>query len=195
MTLHPKPFAMACGTASHVHISVDGDKGNDPAIYEPFYAGILKHLRAICAFTYSSEASYERVADGTWAGGTYVAWGTQNRPGDAATQDRGEPLGDQVHGRHRQRVPGAGGGGDGGRAGRAGRGGRTAAGGAGGDDGGRAAGAGDQDEDPANAGWRAGGVVYQHLQNPLPIYLIYDSQRPQPIQLRLLPNLNSSKDK
>lgn len=79
MTLHPKPFAMACGTASHVHISVDGDKGNDPAIYEPFYAGILKHLRAICAFTYSSDASYERVADGTWAGGTYVAWGTQNR--------------------------------------------------------------------------------------------------------------------
>lgn len=79
MTLYPKPFAMACGTAAHVHMSISSPNGSDAKVYESFYAGILGHLRAISAFTYSSEASYERVSDGTWSGGTYVAWGTQNR--------------------------------------------------------------------------------------------------------------------
>ncbi|KAJ4302331.1 hypothetical protein N0V88_002475 [Collariella sp. IMI 366227] len=32
------------------------------------YAGVLKHLRAITAFSYASPASYERATDGTWAG-------------------------------------------------------------------------------------------------------------------------------
>ena len=79
MTLHPKPFATACGTAAHVHMSISSPGGDDPATYGPFYAGILGHLRAVSAFTYSSPASYERVVDGCWAGGTWVAWGTQNR--------------------------------------------------------------------------------------------------------------------
>jgi glutamine synthetase len=89
MTLHPKPFAAACGTAAHVHISLqraDESEGEEkeeddvPAeVYEPFYAGVLAHLRAIAAFTYSSAASYERVVDGVWAGGTYISWGGQNR--------------------------------------------------------------------------------------------------------------------
>ena len=79
MTLHPKPFAMACGTASHTHISIASPNGSKPEIYEAFYAGVLKHLRAIVAFTYSNPASYERLVDGAWAGGTWVTWGTQNR--------------------------------------------------------------------------------------------------------------------
>ncbi|GAB0136190.1 hypothetical protein EsDP_00004502 [Epichloe bromicola] len=94
MTLHPKPFADACGTAAHAHISLaspdddDDDDDDDDAdadtvasraVYESFYAGILSHLRAICAFTYSNLVSYERVQDGVWAGGTWVTWGTQNR--------------------------------------------------------------------------------------------------------------------
>lgn len=79
MTLHPKPFVMACGTAAHVHMSISTPNGSDKDVYEPFYAGVLKHLRAVAAFTYSSAASYERVQDGCWAGGTWVAWGTQNR--------------------------------------------------------------------------------------------------------------------
>ncbi|SPN97490.1 related to fluG protein [Cephalotrichum gorgonifer] len=77
MTLHPKPFPLAAGNAAHIHLSITGD--DDPALYEAFYAGILTHLRAICAFTYSNPSSYDRVADGCWAGGRYVAWGTQNR--------------------------------------------------------------------------------------------------------------------
>ncbi|KAM5352262.1 hypothetical protein ACJ41O_004985 [Fusarium nematophilum] len=79
MTLHPKPYAMACGTAAHVHMSISSPNGSDEDVYKPFYAGVLKHLRAIAAFTYSNMASYERVLDGCWAGGTWVAWGTQNR--------------------------------------------------------------------------------------------------------------------
>ena len=79
MSLHPKPFANACGTASHVHMSISSPQGAKPEVYESFYAGILKHLRALAAFTYSNPASYDRVADGCWAGGRWVAWGTQNR--------------------------------------------------------------------------------------------------------------------
>jgi glutamine synthetase len=79
MTLHPKPFAHACGTASHVHMSISSSQGAKPEVYESFYAGILKHLRGIIAFTYSNPASYERLADGCWAGGRWVTWGTQNR--------------------------------------------------------------------------------------------------------------------
>ena len=76
-TLHPKPFPMLAGTAAHVHLSISSPIGEK--VYESFYAGILAHLRAICAFTYSNGVSYERVVDGCWAGGTWVTWGTQNR--------------------------------------------------------------------------------------------------------------------
>ncbi|KAG7105267.1 Protein fluG like protein [Verticillium longisporum] len=79
MTLHPKPFAMACGNAAHAHLSISSADGDKPEVYQPFYAGILRHLRAICAFTYSNPASYNRLVDGAWAGGRWVAWGTQNR--------------------------------------------------------------------------------------------------------------------
>ncbi|KAJ0159498.1 Protein fluG [Colletotrichum tanaceti] len=79
MTLHPKPFPTSCGTAAHVHMSITSAGGSRPETYNPFYAGILKHLRAIAAFTYSNPVSYERVQDGAWAGGRWVTWGTQNR--------------------------------------------------------------------------------------------------------------------
>ncbi|KAI1137644.1 glutamine synthetase/guanido kinase [Hypoxylon sp. FL0543] len=82
ITLHPKPWAHACGSASHAHISVSEGGGNAATpsrVYESFYAGVLKHLRAISAFTYPSPASYERAVDGYWAGGRWVAWGSQNR--------------------------------------------------------------------------------------------------------------------
>ncbi|UZP35905.1 hypothetical protein NXS19_003721 [Fusarium pseudograminearum] len=55
MTLHPKPYATSCGTAAHMHMSISTPIGSEKDVYEPFYA------------------------DGCWAGGTWVAWGTQNR--------------------------------------------------------------------------------------------------------------------
>lgn len=80
MTLHPKPFGVTdAGNASHVHLSISSPPGAKTEVYESFYAGILKHLRGIIAFAYSSPASYERMVDSGWSGGKWVAWGTQNR--------------------------------------------------------------------------------------------------------------------
>jgi glutamine synthetase len=82
VTLHPKPFPDACGTAAHLHMSIStGPDGvpAGPSTYEPFYAGIMSHLRAIVALSYPNPASYDRIVDGAWAGGRWVAWGTQNR--------------------------------------------------------------------------------------------------------------------
>ena len=73
-TLYPKPFASAPGTGAHLHISVTPTEH-----WSSFYAGILKHLKSIAALTYSNSASYERVADGVWAGSTWICWGSQNR--------------------------------------------------------------------------------------------------------------------
>lgn len=73
-TLYPKPSPEHCGTGAHIHLSIV-----PASTWQAFYAGLLKHLRAISAFTYPNEASYERVADGVWAGSTWIAWGTQNR--------------------------------------------------------------------------------------------------------------------
>lgn len=73
-TVVPKPTPGAAGTGAHVHLSLTpADK------HEPFYAGVLQHLQAITAFTYPNSTSYERAVDSVWAGGTWVAWGSQNR--------------------------------------------------------------------------------------------------------------------
>ncbi|KAI0885885.1 glutamine synthetase/guanido kinase [Annulohypoxylon maeteangense] len=79
ITLHPKPFSTACGSGSHVHMSISSPGGDRPAVYEPFYAGILGHFRAITAFVNPSPASYERMIDSYWAGGRWITWGTQNK--------------------------------------------------------------------------------------------------------------------
>ncbi|KAL6721553.1 hypothetical protein ACLMJK_000657 [Lecanora helva] len=73
-TLYPKPFPTAPGTGAHMHISVTPVEE-----WKSFAAGILKHMQAIAAFSYSQDASYERVANGVWAGSTWIAWGSQNR--------------------------------------------------------------------------------------------------------------------
>ncbi|KAJ2901220.1 hypothetical protein MKZ38_002126 [Zalerion maritima] len=79
VTLHPKPFPNSPGTASHVHMSITSPGGGDKALYNSFYAGILKHMGSITAFTYANPTSYDRMGDSVWAGGRWVAWGTQNR--------------------------------------------------------------------------------------------------------------------
>src|SRR5690606_22550945 len=73
MTLHPKPFPAATGIGAHAHMSIVSPGGEHPVVYEAFYAGVLAHLRAICAFTYSNPTSYDRVVDGCWAGGRWIA--------------------------------------------------------------------------------------------------------------------------
>ncbi|KAF2738308.1 developmental protein-like protein fluG [Polyplosphaeria fusca] len=73
-TLHPQPFP-GIGTAAHAHISL-----NPPDRDAQFFiGGVLRHLPAICAFSMPESVSYGRVVDDHWTGGTWVAWGTQNR--------------------------------------------------------------------------------------------------------------------
>lgn len=73
-TLHPRPVANGAGSAAHVHISITPSTQEDS-----FLAGIFEYFRSITAFTLSSEASYERVRPGIWAGSEWVTWGFQNR--------------------------------------------------------------------------------------------------------------------
>ncbi|KAL4912371.1 hypothetical protein BDW62DRAFT_20795 [Aspergillus aurantiobrunneus] len=73
-TLHPRPYPLAAGTASHAHVSI-----SPPTKEASFLAGVLHHYPAVLAFTLSGDASYERVKAGLWAGSEWVAWGTQNR--------------------------------------------------------------------------------------------------------------------
>lgn len=40
---------------------------------------MLTHLPAVCAFSLPTEASYARMQDGIWSGGTWVSWGRENR--------------------------------------------------------------------------------------------------------------------
>lgn len=73
-TLHPQPFP-GTGTAAHAHISLSPPDKD----IQFFVGGVLRHLPAICAFSMPESASYTRVVDDHWTGGTWVAWGTQNR--------------------------------------------------------------------------------------------------------------------
>lgn len=72
-TMTPKPLLQRFPTTGlHTHISIR------PAnLGDGFLAGILKKLRALCAFGLPSYDSYHRVEhDGT---GIWVGWGTENR--------------------------------------------------------------------------------------------------------------------
>lgn len=73
-TIIPKPDPKLGGNGAHLHMSI-----SPTSLQESFFAGILKQLPALCAFTLPSEDSYERVSDGTWSGGTWCMWGEQNR--------------------------------------------------------------------------------------------------------------------
>lgn len=78
-TVYPRPYEMAPGSAAHAHFSINGASDVVDERADAFLAGILHHLPSIVAFSLSLEESYARVAAGTWSGGEWIAWGTQNR--------------------------------------------------------------------------------------------------------------------
>lgn len=78
-TLHPRPFPDGAGTGSHVHISLNSVDEQELPRTESFFAGILNQFRAIAAFTLPQEASYDRVTPGICSGGSFIAWGWDNR--------------------------------------------------------------------------------------------------------------------
>ena len=80
-TCHPQPFP-GIGTAAHAHISFNSKSKSTSELEKldiSFMASILDHMTALCAFTMPQAVSYGRVIDDSWTGGTWIAWGTQNR--------------------------------------------------------------------------------------------------------------------
>ncbi|TFK37006.1 hypothetical protein BDQ12DRAFT_685665 [Crucibulum laeve] len=83
-TFAPRVYMSSTGSAAHTHISVHAAGVEKPkeclSKQESYFlAGVLEHLPALPAVTLPIPASYKRVADGAWSGGTYVCWGTENR--------------------------------------------------------------------------------------------------------------------
>ncbi|KAJ6630086.1 hypothetical protein B0H10DRAFT_1109652 [Mycena sp. CBHHK59/15] len=85
-TLAPRIHEYSCGSAAHAHISVHSTKADPPpkgpdftVLESRFLAGLLENLPAAIAFTLPLPASYKRVLDGIFSGGTFICWGTDNR--------------------------------------------------------------------------------------------------------------------
>lgn len=78
----PKVVNGGVGNGGHLHLSVWRDGTNlfdgfqDEA--RQFSAGVLNHLRALCAIGCPSLASYLRLVPQSWAA-PFVAWGEENR--------------------------------------------------------------------------------------------------------------------
>ncbi|KAK3112866.1 hypothetical protein LTR53_010388 [Teratosphaeriaceae sp. CCFEE 6253] len=80
-TYHPQP-SPGIGTAAHAHISLNSSSLSPSKLKEKemaFFAAVLTHLPALCAFTMPQAGSYARVVEDGWTGGVWCAWGTQNR--------------------------------------------------------------------------------------------------------------------
>jgi glutamine synthetase len=93
------------GTGAHTHISVHATAqppANPPPanpntnmdttmtpLERSFLQSLLENLPSSTAFTLPTAASYDRVQDGIWSGGTYACWGEENR--EAAVRLTGAP--------------------------------------------------------------------------------------------------------
>lgn len=77
------------GSAAHMHFSLKFSKPSKSAnvpsapflslTETSFLQSLLDHLPSICALSLPTDASYLRMLDGVWSGGTYAAWGRENR--------------------------------------------------------------------------------------------------------------------
>lgn len=84
----PKIFSEKAGSGCHLNLSlwrggenVTGDQQADSRLgleAQAFIAGILAHLKGLCAITIPSPNSYRRIRPHFWAG-AFTAWGYDNR--------------------------------------------------------------------------------------------------------------------
>lgn len=56
-----------------------------------FLSSLLDHIPALTALTLPQRASYKRVGDGIFSGGTYVYWGTDNREAPVRLSNASSP--------------------------------------------------------------------------------------------------------
>lgn len=86
-TVYTRPFPEEVANGSHVHISVNPvgkslkQRPSPEEIQkaESFFAGVMRHFRAIVAFALPCDISYSRIETGIWSGGEYTAWGWENK--------------------------------------------------------------------------------------------------------------------
>lgn len=88
-TLAPRVFGDSSGSGTHAHISMHSARpegagwASDGIALRPseasFLAGVLDHLPSLCLLTLPFYASYARMRDGIWSGGTYACWGVEHR--------------------------------------------------------------------------------------------------------------------
>ena len=85
----PKPMPDAVGNGAHVHFSFRAKDGGNGAydskgvgeasqVAQQFIAGVVRHIRALCALMAPSPVSYLRLGPHHWSCG-YGAFGIQNR--------------------------------------------------------------------------------------------------------------------
>lgn len=68
-----------------MHVSVHGKRPGTLAseiltsVESAFLAGLMHYLPSVIALTLPLSASYARMLDGIWSGGTWLCWGVDNR--------------------------------------------------------------------------------------------------------------------
>ncbi|MCH2311796.1 MAG: glutamine synthetase family protein [SAR202 cluster bacterium] len=90
-TFMPKPFLDQAGAGGHIHISAwdkqhknnlfytEGDDYALSTLGQHFLAGVMDHLPGLMAILAPSYNSYRRFHKGSWSGGEYLSYGTDNR--------------------------------------------------------------------------------------------------------------------
>ena len=90
-TFMPKPFLDQAGAGGHIHISAwdkqhktnlfytEGDDYALSILGQHFLAGVMDHLPGLMAILAPSYNSYRRFHKGSWSGGEYLSYGTDNR--------------------------------------------------------------------------------------------------------------------
>jgi glutamine synthetase len=103
-TFAPRVFMTSVGSSAHAHISIHPttrhvfpdthpeSHGNLASYEAHFLAAVLKHIPALQALTLPIPASFKRVTDNLWSGGTYLCWGTENREAPIRLTNATSPI-------------------------------------------------------------------------------------------------------
>jgi glutamine synthetase len=106
-TFMPKPFLDQAGAGGHIHVSATDSSGKTNLFYGKegpyslsdvgghFLAGVIEHLPGLMALISPSVNSYRRFHEGSWSGGEYLTYGSDNResPIRIPSQYKGNEMG------------------------------------------------------------------------------------------------------